>query len=160
MQLLSLEQVKMIPNRRREFELIFYMLTQYNFRISEVLRLTHNSLVGPSTIIVKLSKCKDYYVFHDLYLYELLDEIFNKNAFGKFSVDYMSFYRWIKTEKPSFVIYNGSRNAHVTHASRYANAQRFADGCRNEKEIQALLRHKSSKTQKYYLKPKSHMNSQ
>lgn len=142
-------------NREKEFEIIYFMLKNYNFRISEILNLSIASLIPSNTIIVKLSKSSDYYVFHDEGIYNCLFYIFDRNYENKFSLTYDEFKRWFIKHHSQDIITGLGKNAKITHAFRYKNAAIFDNCLKNEKEIQALLRHKSKKTQKYYLKKKT-----
>jgi hypothetical protein len=139
-------------NREIEFLTIYKLLKDFNFRIGEVLKLDVNCLIHPNTIIVKIEKSKEYYVFiHEGYYY-LLNLIFKNNYNLSFSVTYQEFYRWIKKHHETDIISEANKNSKVTHSFRYKNALNFVNKKMNEKQIQALLKHSSKKSQKYYIK--------
>lgn len=142
-------------NRDKEYELIYYLLSVYAFRISEILSMNSSSLVPPNTIIVKLKKCPDYYVFHDKILFGELKFIFDGNFENRFSINYKEIYRWIIKNKSQDILIEGRKRAAVTHSYRYRQARAMKHSLKNEKQIKALLRHRSIKTQNYYLSQKS-----
>lgn len=148
----QLKSIQNIKDRTREFELIFLILKTWNFRISEVLSLNIDSLVSPNKIIVKLSKCKDYFVISDDTLYNFLLELFTTNSCNKFCVEYDEFYRWFLKNKSEYVLDFNQKYKKVTHSFRYTAANNFKQNLKSKSQIQALLRHKSHKTQRYYLK--------
>ena len=139
-------------NREDEFKTVYSLLENYGFRISEILNLSLESLVEPNKIIIKLAKCKDYFVFSDTEKFKILKFIFSQNFDNKFSINYFEFYRWFVKYHSNDIIAEVGKNAKITHSFRYRQAQNFKDCLKNEKQIQALLRHKSKTTQKYYLK--------
>lgn len=135
-----------------QFDLIYYLLDRFNFRISEILNLNINSFVAPKHIIFKLSKSKNYFVVSDKDLYSVMFRIFSDLPNHKFSVNYLSVYHWILKKHPESVICSAKKNNKVTHAFRYKNAELFSNCERSEEEIKALLKHNSVKSQKYYIK--------
>lgn len=141
-----------------QLPLIIYLLDRFNFRISEVLRINKDSLVPPKSIIVKLSKCKDYFVISDKELYSFLHDLFYSHNINGFLFDRFAVYRYIQKFHPNLVIQNKSGNNKVTHSFRYRNTQDFEKHLRSEKEIQALLKHRSIKSQKYYRKNKKNLS--
>jgi hypothetical protein len=149
-EIFHLPTIEKFPNRRQEFELIFYLLSTYHFRICEVLSLSISSLVGPHMIIVKLAKCKEYYVIYDYQLFVVLMKLFRENPYNKFSVTYKQFYEWMKSEKPSYCIFTNTGYSHITHSFRYKHTELLQSALKNDYQIKALLRHNSLKSQKYY----------
>jgi|WetSurMetagenome_2_1015567.scaffolds.fasta_scaffold530578_1 integrase len=147
---LNAENISQIPNNERLYELVHFMLKEYNLRISEVIRIKKTDLVAPNKIIIKLSKCNNFYVISSTSTYDLLLSYFEDSGINFLLINYHNFYRWFLRKYPNEILKTNSPNRKITHSFRYTATSSFVDNFKSEKEIQALLKHNSIKSQKYY----------
>jgi len=135
-----------------ELNLILKLLQVYNFRISEILRLNLCHLLKPDKVIVKLSKCKDYFILRDKTIHDALFSVFTTNQSETWTVSYKRIYAYIKRNSPEFVMSGGKHNQRVTHSFRYKTAKELKEKFNDDRIIKAGLNHQSLSSQKYYLK--------
>lgn len=147
---LDSSNISKIPNNERLYELVHFILKEYNLRISEVIRIKKSDLIPPNKIIVKLSKCNDYYVISSTSTYNLLYSYFDDSGMEFLSISYHNFYRWFLRKYPEEILKTNSKNRKITHSFRYTATNSFVENLKSDKEIQALLKHRSIKSQKYY----------
>lgn len=147
---LTPEKICSIQNNERLYELIHFILKEFNLRISEVIRLKKSDLVPPNKIIIKLSKCSDYYVICSTPVFEMINSYFEDSGTDHFIINYHNFYRWFLKKYPNEILYSNGKNRKITHSFRYIATTSFTDNLKSEKEIQALLKHRSIKSQKFY----------
>jgi len=132
---------------------ILLIQERYNFRISEVLRLSSNCLMPDFNISVKLSKCTAYSIIRDEEIWNLLSEIFAHNINKSFTIPYKSYYWYLSHYHSNLIIRKKNGNNKVSHSFRYKKAQQLQSNDAPEMLIKAQLHHQSKKSQKYYLKP-------
>lgn len=137
-----------------QLNIIHLLLKRYNFRISEILRLNIDSLYTDKNICVKLSKSKDYIFVRDAEIHDLLSVLFKNTHNHSFTVIYKDVHYFLNRYFSNEIISDGKKNRKVTHAYRYYNARNIKSITDNKQIIKASLRHKSIKSQEYYLKTK------
>lgn len=135
-----------------QFETVFLFQKRYNFRVSEILRLSKKSLYDDFQIILKLSKCDEYEFIRDEELWKGLFKIFSLNNSETFTINYKDYYRYLKRVHPDVIIKNLGKSNKVTHSFRYHSAKKLKEFNQNKKVLKAKLHHQSIKSQDYYLK--------
>jgi len=138
-----------------QFELIYLIQSRYNYRISEVLNLSLESLQNDFNVCVRLSKCQEYSYIRDVEIYPQLLELFTITHNNSFTVTYKNYYHYLKRVHPEILIKTAGKNSKVTHSFRYKNARALKSITSNKKIIKAKLHHQSVKSQDYYLKNKT-----
>lgn len=138
-------------NRNLELECIYYLLKNYQFRISEIMNLSLVNLLHNYKIKVIISKTKDVQIIRDDFLFPLLHKIFSDNKSGTFSVNYYNVLRFIKKNYSNEIIRIKNKRRKITHSYRYREAQTLKDNKQDQKTIASSLRHHSFKSQEYYL---------
>ncbi len=135
-----------------QLETVFLFQKRYNFRTSEILRLSKKCLYDDFQIILKLSKCDEYEFIRDEELWNALSKIFSLNNCETFTINYKDYYRYLNRFHPEVVIKNLGKSNKVTHSFRYVSAKKLKEFTQNKKVLKAKLHHQSIKSQDYYLK--------
>lgn len=141
-------------SREQEYFLILYILENYQFRISEVLRLTTRDLLQNYKIAFKLSKSKNYEIIRDVELWNLLSKNVPPESETIFSVTYKQIVGYIKRNAQHLILRRDHHSRKITHSPRYKEAQLLKSKGYPPKLIQAALHHDSINSQKYYYNKK------
>lgn len=136
----------------KEYLIIYHLQNNFQFRISEILRLNSDCLIHNYKIVLTISKSNEKFILRDEFIYNVLQEIFSFNSNGSFSVNYHRYSRWLKRKHRSDIYILKGRNNKITHAFRYTEAQRLKAIKQDEKTIKAGLHHNSVRSQSYYLR--------
>lgn len=142
-----------VYNELGQMNTILLLQKRYNYRISEMLRLTGANLLPDFNISIKLSKCTAYTIIRDEELWILLSEIFSHNYNNGFTVIYKQYYNYLQKYHQNLIIKSKIGNNKVTHSFRYRKAKEFKKALQSDQIIKAQLHHQSKTSQKYYLKP-------
>lgn len=134
-----------------QFDVIYYLLKQYNFRISEILKINIHNKTPDGYFIVPISKCDDVFLLSD----NIIDDYIAFNPISKsgniFNASYKMVYNFFLKNHANDIIIKGKGNNKVLHAFRYKKAKLYKDHNLEGKVLQTALHHKSLKSQIYYL---------
>jgi len=146
-------EIRDIPvNEELEISIIMYILSHFNLRICEILRLTNSDVMQPSTIRVRIAKSKQTYIINDDYLCFLIAQLKRSLEQPLFTISYSRLYRYILLHYPSAVLRGISKNRKVTHSFRYVNAKKVNDYFKDVATTRTQLHHSSNSAQSYYLR--------
>ena len=146
--------VQLNQSREKEFEIIFYLLFHYNFRINELIKIKSKDLIYDYKIIIHISKSKTKEIIRDEFIYKEIKNYFTNHSLNNFTLTYIQFYAWMYKTKNNFIIFSKTKNNKVTHSFRYKNTEKLLNYSQDEKVIKANLHHNSRSSQKFYLPKK------
>jgi hypothetical protein len=135
-----------------QHQIIQYFLSNYGFRISEILNITKESLLKNFKIQITISKTKENIIIRDKYIWLWLSDFYKNSNTNKFTTKYHLYFRWQRLTFPNDKTSPRPKNRAVTHFYRVKIANDLKDETNNENLIKNALNHKSKRTQQYYLK--------
>jgi integrase len=145
-------KIELTNNRLKEFEIIFYFLYHYNFRINEILKINLSDLIYDFKIIIHISKSNHKEIIRDEFIYKQIKNYLTNQNLQTFSCNYIQFYKWFYKFKSNYIIFKNKKNNKVTHTFRYKNTEHLLNYSVDTKVIKANLHHNSKDSQKFYIR--------
>jgi hypothetical protein len=140
------------PSLENQHLIIQYLLSNYGFRISEILNIKKESLLKNFKITIQISKTHENIIIRDKYIWLWLSDFFKNANSSQFTTKYHLYFRWQRLHFPNDKTSPRPKNRAITHYYRVKMANELKDETNNENLIKNALNHKSKRTQKYYLK--------
>ncbi len=132
-------------------DLVLEILRRHGMRISEVLTLAHERILGDTVVFRGLKGSYDRYV-RDASLVSAIHRICGKfNSGIVFSIRYHHIYKQLKKLS---IGRNGNQKARITSKFRLDYVQALAREGKSVKEIQNHIGHKRKSTTEYYIAQK------
>lgn len=134
------------------FDFVFYLQSNFNFRFSEVNVIEIHQLLFNNQISFKISKSHQSIIIRDEFAFNFLKNYYLNHNTTVFRISYKAYLYYLNQYHSDIFCKTTRKNIHRSHAMRYRNTKKLMNYTDNADIIKDSLHHKSESSQSYYKK--------